>query len=160
MSGFLEALVARAGHYRGEGKNHDDQTFIGRLELSPIIRGLGVQIAFSATGLDGEVYHEEVTLVAPGQSGEPSLVTLCSNAPGLLTLPIRTLGTGEDDETTAVFGLGAREDLDAFRMEIAFDLWPGGDMTYRFGWGLPGDSFEPRSSVRMRTDHKDLAVPS
>ena len=79
MSDFLEALLSRAGHFRGEGKNHDDQIFIGRLELSPIVRGQGVQIAFTATGLDSEVYHEEVTLVAPGQgSSGLSLVTLCT----------------------------------------------------------------------------------
>jgi hypothetical protein len=45
-------------------------------------------------------------------------------------------------------------------MEIAIDLHPGGDLGYRFAWGLPGGEFAPRSGVRMRPDATDLAVPS
>lgn len=161
MSEILQALLARAGSYRGEGTNHEQQTFIGRFDLRSVVEDRGVCIEFTATGVDDdEVYHREFTLVAPGADSTLDMVTLSNNAPSTLTLELRRAGEEEGSERTIVFGIGAPEASDTLRMEVALDLWPGGELTYRFSWGLPGGEYAPRSSVRMKLDLQDLAFPS
>ncbi len=57
------------------------------------------------------------------------------------------------DEVTAslVYGLGDRGDPTVVRIEVTLDLWPDGDITYRFAWGMPGGELKLRSAVRMGT---------
>lgn len=64
MKNVISELNSRKGEYEGQGVNHEGQPFIGRLSLCPIIRAKGVSITFTATGLDGIVYHHEQSKVA------------------------------------------------------------------------------------------------
>ena len=88
--------------------------------------------------------------IAPGADSTLDMVTLNSNAPSALTLELRRAGEEDGSERTIVFGIGAPDAADTLRMEVALDLWPGGELTYRFAWGLPGGSYASRSSVRMQ----------
>lgn len=161
MSEVLDALLARVGEYRGEGKNHEDQAFIGTFELARVVDGRGVSVRFKAVGIDdGETYHQEFTLIGQGADGDLDLITLSNNSGKLQTLSLRRAGEEDGSERTIVFGVGAPEATDSMRMEIAFDLWPGSEISYRYAWGVPGGEFAPRSSVRMKPNAHNLSVPS
>ena len=153
MSEVLEALCARAGRYVGQGINHEGEPFTGRLELRAVVGLRGVVLEFVASGVKGEVFHEEHTLIAPAADGQPALVTLSNNAPGLLVLPQRTdvAPHGEGCERVA-FALGDPEERETLRLEQALDLWTDGDVSYRFAWGMPGGEFAERSAVRLRPE--------
>lgn len=151
MRRALQDFEERSGRYIGVGTNHVDEPYEGRLELLPLLRSAGVQIVASATGEKGTLYHAEHTILAPGADGQLRLFMLGIEMPGMRILEYR-----RDDalligsEASHVFGYGAPTDLDSFRMEIAFDLWPDGDVTHRFAWGLPGEEFADRSGCRLR----------
>ena len=51
--------------------------------------------------------------------------------------------------TLAVFGSGSREDSAEFREEISIRVNSDGSLVYAHAWGLPGGSFEDRSSCSM-----------
>lgn len=148
MKDVIEALIARRGTFVGEGVNHDGQPFTGRLKLAPVVDGAGLSLEFTARGEGGEVYHRERSTLAPGPDGALTLWSLSNNAPGLLALPLRRDVPGE--ARALVFGVGDPDDGDAFRMEVTLELQPGGQLGYRFAWGLPGGEFAPRSGLTLR----------
>ena len=52
------------GQYVGEGFNHDKEDFTGKLTLTPILEGKGIEISFTATGYDGSCYHAEKSIIS------------------------------------------------------------------------------------------------
>lgn len=147
----LDRLLARVGHYGGHGINHEDQPFHGELCLESILSDGAIALSFRAVGIDGTVYHEERSWIGPDEDGALSLWSLSTQAAGVRRHRQRHGGNPEGVEASLVFGLGDRTDASVLRIELALDLWPDGDIGYRFAWGLPGGAFEPRSRVRMRT---------
>jgi hypothetical protein len=144
----VELLLQRAGQYQGHGINHEDQPFHGELEIGPLLGNRGVTLKFRAVGIDGTVYHDERSWVAPDEGGEIAMWSIHSNGEGVLKHTRRN-GAGVEGANTLVFGLGDRNDPAVFRIEVALDLWADGAVGYRFAWGQPGGEFKPRSSVRM-----------
>lgn len=152
MSTIVEALAARAGRYAGEGINHDQEPFRGELTLTPVADGAAIAIDYTATGLGeqaGTVFHTEHSVIATDATGAPLLATVNAHGGGLQSMPLRRDAPEDGSERTLVFGFNDPADTAAFRMEIAIDLWPNGDLTYRHAWGLPGGSFAPRSGARL-----------
>ncbi len=143
------SLIARAGHYTGVGTNHDELRFLGDFTLAPILEGRGVAIQFSATGMDGEVYHQEWTTLALGADEKPKMWTINTNITGQMELDLRRTAPEGDAQETYVFAIGDSSDVASFREEIALDLWADGDLSYRYSWGLPGGEFGMRSGLRL-----------
>ena len=54
------------------------------------------------------------------------------------------------EKTTLVFRYGDLEKRSTFREEVRIDLFEGGDLGYRYAWGMPEGEFRDRSRVRMR----------
>ena len=152
----IEQLLARVGRYGGHGIDHDDQPFHGELELAPILGGRGLTLTYRAVGIDGTVYHDERGWIAPDDAGRACFWSLSTSSVGVTCHQRRRPAppAGEQaTQATLIFGSGDPRDTSAMRIELAFDLWPEGDVGYRFSWGEPGGAFLPRSSVRMsRTD--------
>jgi hypothetical protein len=147
----IEQLLARVGRYGGHGIDHEDQPFHGELELTALLGGRGLALTFRALGIDGATYHDERGWIAPDGDGRTRFWSLSTSTPGVLCHARRHGAPAAGTSATLVFGSGER--ADALRIEVAFDLWPDGDVGYRYAWGLPGGEFLPRSSVRMsRTD--------
>lgn len=145
-----ELLRSFAGRYAGHGIDHEDQPFHGELELSH--EGMldrGFSLGFRATGIDGTSYHEERSWLAPDSEGRMCLWSINTNQPACLCHVRRHGAPAAGARATLVFGSGDPQDAGQYRVEIAIDLFPDGDLGYRYTWGLPGGEFRPRSTVRM-----------
>lgn len=152
MSVLDRLRALSSGRYSGEGLNHDNEPFKGLLQLRYLLGEAGVGLTFTATGVGGQVYHEEETFLAPGPEGTLVLSTINSNDPVLRTYALRREGPEGGSQHTYVFGIGDPADKEAFRCEIALDLFESGDLGYRYAWGLPGGEFADRSGVRLRRE--------
>ena len=150
MNEVLNALLARAGVYEGTGINHEQERYDGRLELTPVLGVRGLQVKSRAVGEDGTVYHEEHSLIAPTRDGGLVLWSLNIHAPGALEMLYRRDEPVDGADHSFVFGSGDPADQAAYRVEVAFDLWPDGALTHRYAWGMPGEPFEARSAARLR----------
>ena len=149
MGHDLAPLLARLGSYGGHGINHEDQPFYGELALAPILGDRGVALSFRAVGIDGTLYHEEAGWIARDAAGQLSLWSLHRHSGQVLHHELRYGAPPRDTEATLVFGHGDRNEIDTMRIEVALDLYADGAVGYRFAWGLPSETFAPRSSVRM-----------
>jgi len=145
----LRLLLAATGHYTGQGINHENERFTGDFKIEPVLGGRAVQIRYRATGEDGTVYHEELTLIAPALDESLQLTTLNTNLPGMITHQF----SGRKPELGAkegfVFNYNDPADSKVFREEICLGLYANGDIGYRYSWGMPGGDFAFRSSVRL-----------
>ncbi len=150
MKAIVKTLTTYAGEYTGQGINYEGQPFIGQLSILPVVTDHGVAVKFTAKGLDGTLFHEEQSLVAPSLSEKLSLWNFNSNVPGLLEHQFRRDEKVDGAIHSFVFGFGNPKEHGSFREEVAIDLWPNQEVSYRYSWGLPGGSFESRSSVRMK----------
>ena len=150
MTEIVRIISARTGEYVGEGTNHEDQSFVGLLKIFPVVKDHGVSISFTATGLDGKLFHQEQSLIAPSISEKLCLWNLNTNIPGLVEHEFRRAENLVGADHSFVFGFGTPTATSSFREEIAIDLWQNGDISYRYSWGMPGGSFEARSAVRMQ----------
>lgn len=149
MKEILNQLSAATGFYTGEGINHEGQPFLGSLSLLPILDGRGFSLKFTATGKDGTVYHKEESTIAPSMSEAMTLWNFNSNTPGLLAHELRKTPAKAKAKASYVFGFNKPEEINAFREEVAVDIWENGELSYTYSWGMPGGEFKERSGVRM-----------
>ncbi len=149
MGNPVVELASRAGRYEGPGRNAAGEEYRGELSIEPVLAGVGVVLRARALAPDGSVYHEEYSLLAMSPSGRLGMWSLNSQSRALLILEYRRDEPEEGAEHGFVFGKGYPNDRDSYRMEVTFDLWPGGDITHRFAWGVPGEEFGGRSAARL-----------
>jgi hypothetical protein len=149
MQSILEVLKKSAGSYEGNGINHEGQPFRGKLTLRPILNGRGLSLQFSASGMDGTLYHQEESTIAPSLDDKLTLWNFNTNTPGLLPHPLKRTQPRPGARQSFVFGFNAPEKKQSFREEIALELWENGDLSYTYSWGMPGGEFKERSGVRM-----------
>ena len=146
---ILEALAAGPTAFRGEGVNHENESFVGVMNIRALEGGLAVLLSYSATLENGAVVHSESTLLGTGPDGRLCLWPVMSELPAVLPhTEVRTNAeTGRC--TLVVFGTGAHDDLATFREEITIELNAEGSLVYAHAWGLPGGNFGDRASCRM-----------
>ncbi|MBX2797294.1 MAG: hypothetical protein KTR31_06500 [Myxococcales bacterium] len=148
----IDGLLARVGRYGGHGINHEEEPFHGELVLQPLPGDRGVSLEFRAVGIDGTTYHHECAWIAPNAQGETVLYAIHANGGGVMQYERRHGTPPEGCDQTVVFGVGQPAEADELRLEVAIDLWPDGDLSYRHAWGLPGGDYKPRSDVRMSVE--------
>ncbi len=146
----LHALLARIGHYAGHGINHEDEPFHAELHLASLDVQPGVTLHYLAVGIDGTVYHDERTWIALDDTRRLALWSIHTNGDGVRKHVHRHGANVKGALLTLVFGYGNPLDANCYREEIAIDLWPEGELSYRYAWGLPGGDHRPRSSVRLK----------
>ncbi|MGE4131047.1 MAG: VOC family protein [Bdellovibrionales bacterium] len=149
MKDGLKALLAAVGHYQGEGINHEGQAFQGTFILKSKLGGQGLDLSFLAKGKDGDIFHQEESVIAPSLDEKLMLWNLNNNVPGLVSHELRPCELKQGAKTSLRFGFGEVSDKSRFREEISIDLWNNGDVSYTYFWGLPGGEFKERSGVRM-----------
>lgn len=140
------AMLGRAvGRYRGVGRNHEGEQFVGTIEIAPVAEGSGLSVVFLARAEDSAtVYHSEMSLIAADEAGALTLWNLGSNL-GYLA-PHRLVSWDEGEAgAKAVFRVGTGE---GFTEEITLSV-DGDRVGYDFAWGFPGNPMAPRSSVLM-----------
>ena len=154
MKNRLADLIAKGGVYQGSGTNHEGQSFIGSLALTPCAKGRGLSLDFVATGLSGETFHTEHSLIGPTLDDGIAIWILSSNHPGVTEHRLTDEEQSRKSETeecrTLVFRCGDMTNVKTFREEVYLDLWTNGDVGYRYAWGMPGGKFEDRSGACMR----------
>jgi hypothetical protein len=143
---LLQALISRPRSFEGSGRNHEGEAFGGRLDIELLVGGKAVMLRYVATGKGGAVLHTEATLLAPAQNGEPCLWPVMAELPFLLPHPQISCVAKPDGSLTALFASGPREDPRRFREEISIELMARSELIYSHAWGMPGGSFQTRSS--------------
>lgn len=149
MKKILETLKKACGIYLGTGINHEGQRFTGYLSLQPLLTNCGFQIHFSATGEDGQLYHQEASTLAPTMTENLTLWNLNTNSPGLVPHELRSVIAKPGAINSFIFGFNSPQDDKKFREEVALDIWDSNSISYTYSWGLPGGEFQERSGVRM-----------
>ena len=71
--------------YRGEGINHEDQTFIGRFKVAPVAKIQAFNYRYTATLGDGNLVHEEAGLIGQNENGQWILVSQMDELPCVVT---------------------------------------------------------------------------
>lgn len=145
----IARLLDHVGRYTGHGINHEDEPFHGELEVARLLDAQGVTLKFRAETIDGTVLHDERTWIARDTDGQVALWSIHSNGGAVRKHQQRNGAGTEGADATLVFGAGDPDDGSAYREEVAIDLWPDGDVSYRTSWGLPGGRMLPRSDVRL-----------
>ena len=149
MKNLIKTLFDKAGSYEGHGINHENQTFKGVLKLIPQFEGKGLSLEFIATGEDGTIYHKEYSTI-----GITSMETLClwvmsNNHPTVVKHDYVEDKPANGAEKIFSFRCGDLNNTNSFREVVSLDLWPNGDLSYRYSWGMPGGDFKERSGARM-----------
>jgi len=149
-SSAIQALTARTGTYAGHGITYEDEPFHAELHVDALEAEPGVTLLYRAVGIDSTVYHDERAWIALDQEGRLALWSIHTNGAGIRIHRHRHGVPVAGATHTFVFGVGRPLDERSYREEVAIDLWPKGDLTYRYAWGLPGGGHRPRSSVRLK----------
>ena len=146
---LIEALASQPRVFEGRGQNHEGQSFAGRLEIEALVGGKALMLRYVAKGEHGEVFHTEATLLAVGQDGSLCLYPVMEELPFLLPHPQVSCIEGQAGSLVTVFASGPREDAEHFREEITVELKANSELVYSHAWGMPGGSFEARSSCAL-----------
>jgi hypothetical protein len=146
---ILGVLASGPTAFRGEGVNHENESFIGELSVQALEGGRAVLLTYTAMLSTGNVVHSESTLLGTGPDGKLCLWPVMSELPVVLPHTEVMNKTETGNYTLAVFGSGARDDSTNFREEISIQVKSDGSLVYAHAWGLPGGNFEDRSSCRM-----------
>ncbi|MGZ3651230.1 MAG: hypothetical protein ACXVB9_05105 [Bdellovibrionota bacterium] len=149
MTEAWDILTNYQGTYRGNGVNHEGQAYQGRFELTELLSGRGFELRARAESDQGELYHDEVSWIAPDLSGDLHLYVMSSNHPGVTPHLFHRIETGGEGEKRIVFRFGLPENDTTFREEITIACFGDGSVEHRYAWGLPGGAFETRSGSRM-----------
>lgn len=138
MKTFIDRVVAAAGHYEGVGDGSESGPFTAVLDVRPLLDGMGAEIAYAATGPDGDVIHREHTVLAFDMwSGQATLHVLCAEISGLGRLV-------EMSDTTFSNGAG----IDGFDLGIELVI-DNDSIVYTWSWGAPGEATAERSRAEV-----------
>ena len=145
----LGVLTSGPTAFRGEGINHENEPFVGELSVQTLEGGSAALLKYVATLQNGEVAHSESTLLGVGPDGNLCLWPVMSELPVVLPHVEKISHSEPGTFTEAVFASGNRDDPSSFREEITVRVNSDGSLLYAHAWGLPGGSFEERSSCSM-----------
>jgi len=137
MKTTLSLLKEMTGVYVGKGVNHEGQNFNSQLTLEPIVGDRGFRLSFKAIGLDGRIYHQEESMIAPSFEEKLVLWNFNSNTPGLLPHELRKTDVKPGALASLVFGFNNPSDQASFREDIALDVWDQESLSYTYSWGMP-----------------------
>ena len=146
---LLGVLTSGPTAFRGEGMNHENESFIGELNVQSLEGGRAALLRYTATLLTGTVVHSESTLIATEPDGKLCLWPVMSELPVVLPHTEVMNKTESGKYALAVFGSGERDDSATFREEISIQVNTDKSLVYAHAWGLPGGTFEDRSSCSM-----------
>ena len=146
---LIAALLSHGHKFAGRGTNHMGESFLGRLELVPLVNNSALMLHYTATRIDGKPLHREATLLAQSHHNGPCLWPVMEELPFVLPHPEKSSTVLAGGGVKAIFASGPREMKEHFREEITVELKHGGELTYAHSWGMPGGTFEARSSAVM-----------
>ncbi|STQ91549.1 hypothetical protein [Iodobacter fluviatilis] len=151
---MLTALLAQPRKFTGHGTNHEGEDFIGHIEIKTLPSPVALMLYYSACGADGQQFHSEATLLGNTAEGKLCLWPVMEELPFVLPHTESSSAVMTDGEFIAIFSSGPRDRTEIFREEITIKLQPDGGISYAHSWGMPGGTFEARSScVLFPSEH-------
>lgn len=139
------AFLSLIGTFEGQGVNHENQSFLGSMNVTYRIENVGISFSFKATGENKEVYHEEMAIVGDGPNNSLQLTAISNNTGIILNYVL-----ANSDSHILVFQYGDLENENEFRERRIINVHNKSEISYSFWWGLPSGDFQERSSVRMK----------
>lgn len=138
------------GNYFGTGINHEGQKYEANFHLKIEFPEKLISIKAEAKGIKGEIYHEEMSWVGRDILGSLSLFVVSNNHKGITAHYFNRLEETKDGPKKVIFRFGDPEDKLNFREEVTFAIHKNYNIEHIYAWGLPGGSFETRSSALMK----------
>ncbi|MBC7991268.1 MAG: hypothetical protein H7Y19_17040 [Luteimonas sp.] len=129
--------------------NEENEAFIGDLRVQVLEGGRAALLSYVAQLKSGTIVHSESTLLATGPNGKLCLWPVMSEVPVVIPHAEVASETNASGNVKAVFGSGPRGETASFREEITIQISADQSLVYAHAWGLPGGTFEDRSSCRM-----------
>jgi hypothetical protein len=80
---LLARLSAAPGLYRGRGDGPETGPFLGRMRLTPVVRGRALTLDYEATSDRDGLHHVEHTVLVSGDGGRLELHVACLALPGV-----------------------------------------------------------------------------
>jgi ribosomal protein S8 len=111
LKATFDQLEKYIGSYSGQGINHEHQPFTGELVLKKGINSISIH--YKAIGKDGQLYHEEHTVIALDINKNLGLWSVNTNNPVMLhhTCVKNEVASGA---TEIIFGFGKKEMKQSF----------------------------------------------
>ena len=151
----IKVMHSWDGVWRGQGTNHERQTFNAELVARTLFGGKSTLVWFSARGLDGTIYHEEVALLGATMGPDLHMTSANSNLP--FVQQFSTIAhASESSKNEVIFHFGNVVAGDTFRETVAFEAIDPQAIKVTFSWGLPGEDFAERSSVMLSPATREL----
>lgn len=148
---LLTYLSESPREFRGAGRNHEQQRFVGILRVEPLTGGSGVLLRYRAVVDDVGEVHSEVTLLGRGPDQKLCLWPAMSELPLILPHKCIRAEPTDDGGLEAVFASGLTDEVENFREEITIRVHPGGRLVYAHARGMPDGEFAARSTCEMRS---------
>lgn len=143
MVDCLAFLAGIVGNWEGEGVNHEGQVYTGRLVVEAPVNAAAIILRFTATGVYGELYHQEILMAGSEEGGDMAAYSASNNLAGIARFSIVQSGP-----EAVVFTLGALDNFAGFRETITLRL-EGAELFHGFAWAMPGEVLRERSSARL-----------
>ena len=144
MESLIDRLAARRGRFEGSGRNHENEDFVCRVGIESVAEGNGVSLTFLATSIDkSQVFHCEEGLLANDMAGATTYYPVSNNIPFVCPHSVVEI------DSVLNMSLGDQEDKSIFRELISLRFEGTDDIVYTYSWGLPGEDFDIKSSVRV-----------
>lgn len=135
---LLTALTAAPGLYRGRGDGLESGPFLGRMLVTPVVRGRAVTLEYEATNDREGLRHLEHTVLVGGDDGGLELHVVCLELPGVT----RFVETGP--------GVFRAHDVQSGARIVASVPAPG---TLTYAWWWARDEEPPREQSRCDLRH-------
>lgn len=143
-------LTEACGKYAGQGTNHENQSYRSELSLESLLKQKLLILMSTATGLHGEMFHEEASFIGYDISGQLIMYVSSNNHPGVTPHLFDRLVLGANGEKRITFRYGEIADKNSFREEIFINLFPTGELEQTYWWGMAGGEFQARSGAKMQ----------
>lgn len=135
------------GVYRGDGINHENRPLQSSFTGEPILGGKAFRIHFVAHDSEGEVLHEEDTVLTADHK-----MYNFSTGTGATVLERAKTPSGEmaDSQMLWQFTAGNLDDPKSTRMRVTLRKAGQDVLEYCHEWAAPGDVLTPRASVVLK----------
>jgi hypothetical protein len=135
---LLARLSTAPGLYRGRGDGPDSGPFLGRMRVTPLVRGRALALDYEATSDRDGLRHVEHTVLVGGENGRLELHVVCLELPGMT----RFVEVGPGTFRAYEGPLAA---------SIVLSVPQPGALSYAWWWSR--DEAEPREQSRCELRH-------
>lgn len=150
-SGLAWTLLTNAvGNYFGTGLNHEGQKYEAECRLNQEIPNKLMTVKSQAKGMQGEIFHDELSWIGRDIAGLLTLFVNSNNHPGITPHIFNRIEETQDGSKKVIFRFGNPADTRNFREEVTFSIHTNYNIEHIYAWGLPGGKFETRSGARMK----------